>query len=345
MAGEALSIQSAGEQINELFSSEPVEPAEEPIVDEVVEEEPAEEQEIEEADGEAAESEDGEEEQPDSDESDGEPITNTAELSEAMGLSPDDLMETLKHKFTSNGEEVELTLKELERGHQSLAGLEKAAGKANEKNKALDADREAFVERQTAEATAMVQTAQQMYNIFAKQLETPEMVELQQSGDMAYMLRRDAIRENLGQLQQVYQQTLAQHQQLIQNNLADRLKKSQEELTAAVPDFGESHTKKIYDTLGSFGFSPDEIRTNPDSRVLLAGLKVAEMQEKIAAFEANAAKAKESVKKVKRLPKTTLKPTKAGISQGKASALRNRVRKPTNSTAEAGALINEILNG
>lgn len=287
----------------------------------------------EELDGELEESEgeleDDESEQLDEDEEeqeDGEDTIQTvAELAESLGIPEEELTDQLKYKFRANGEDVELTLKQLRDRHQSYVGLEKQQQRIVETSKEVNELRDKKMEELEQYATQHAASLNALEQAIYAETQTPEMQELQRDDPTAYLIKEREIGGRLNWIRQQREQGMAQYQQAREQDKAERFKQAASDLSKAYPDFNDNidlYTKKVHNSLTPLGFAPDEIQQISDSRLLIGAIKLADALEQVETKN----KTQEAAGKAAGKLKKTI-PKLASATQGKSGVNRSRVAK------------------
>lgn len=293
-----------------------------------------------EGDGEA-EGEDSDQEQPDSDHQ--EPIRTVAELAEALELSQEELAANLKTTIKVNGEELEVTLAELQAGYQKDRDY-------RQKTEHLAREREAFQEtaREVAatyqrESAALAGYLGEVSRIVIGELNGEEMARLRHEDPAEWIARREEYQARLQRLDLIRQAAAQQYehvQQLGTREQQEALRKTVaeegEKLKRAIPTWGESEQKVLGKYLIDSGFTADEVSQAYDHRLVVLAWKARQ-------FDESKKVADKIVDKVQQAPKKKLLPPKppknpANVHRGKVNQLKGRL-KQTGHIKDAAALL------
>lgn len=304
-------VESAGNMIAEKMDamSEPKEEITEPSseVSDTEEAQPDATEEQEDSQEDSAESnEEPETEEPEEEST--ETFDSITDLAEATGMEIDDFLETVKQKVKINGEEMEVSLKDLTAGYQMEQDYRRKTTELSEQRKGFEAEKEqatTHIQSKLQEADAITANLEQQlmgdYNaIDWNQLEIQDreewLVQRQKFSEKAQQLEtsKAQIKAEMGQYQQ---QAQAKQQEAFQAHLI----KENEALLQAIPEWTdntvrEAATAKMTDYLSQYGFSEQESSQISDHRIMRLindAVKGANTNQKIDVVK----------KKVKTLPK------------------------------------------
>lgn len=278
-------------------------------------------------------------------------IRTVTELAEALEIPPEELKASLTHTFRAAGEEVTVTLAELEKGYQRDADYRRSTAKLAEERRAVETQ---FVQRaqeyeQAAHATATVLNLSE--RMLSEELNSPVMAQLRQSDPSEWTARRTEIEQRINVLRNVRAQAAAEYARFAETTKRQTYDREMKALKEAVPDFDVStHGKKASEAMASLGFSPAEIANLLDSRVIRGALELAELRTEVQSWRDKAKKAKETASRVKREVPKLQKPGKtrsanatgARVDRNKVQALSKRLNS-TKNVRDAAKLIEATI--
>ena len=309
----------------------PVEPEQEPEVDEV-DESPAEAEPQQDVDEEEAAPE-AEEEQA--------PIESLQQLAEALEVDNDQLSD-LKVTFKANGEDQTVTLSELQRGYQRQAGvtqkIEQLESQHNEQTEVVKKQSQKF-EQDTVQLGNMLQQAK---NILLGEINTAEMQSLRSTNPAEWAARSHEMQARATGIDQLYNSASQQYQRFVDEQSAGKAQATQEQRTKelaklqeALPDWGDGLRNDIVSYLAStYSFSNDDLSNVMDSRLIQLANKARlyDQMEKVGV---------RTKKKVEALPKTMT--AKKGVPKKSANQMNYAKAKKrlasTGKTRDAAELI------
>ena len=237
-----------------------------------------------------------------------ETFESVADLAEALDMETDAFLDSIKQKVKINGEEMEVTLKDLTAGYQMEQDYRRKTTELSEQRKGFEADKEQaasqiqakFQEAADIAANLEQQLMGEYNNIDWNQLETQDreewLVQRQKFGER-YQQLEGAKSKIQGEMQQRNEQMQAQQQQGYREHIA----KENELLLQAIPEWSdngvrEAEVVKMTDYLKQYGFSEEESNQISDHRIMRLihdAVKGAAKDQKIDVVK----------KKVKKLPK------------------------------------------
>jgi hypothetical protein len=277
-----------------------------------------------------------------------EPIQSLEELAEALELSPDELKKALKVSFKAAGEDMNVTLEELQRGYQKDADYRKGTAEYAEKRRALDMDTQNRMQQfETAnqDAAAALMATQQ---IFENMLNHPDMQNLRNTDAAEWNARRTELGEQIQYIQGVRQQAAQRYQQFQNDQLTQLRAREQDYLKEKYPEWGESDTQTARETMQSIGYEPDEIKTIFDHRLVAAAKEMHDLRSEVQALRAEKEQAANTAKRVKKQIPQMQRPGKkqtastAGIKRDNLSRLNKRLRQ-TGKVGDAAKVIEQLL--
>ena len=290
-------------------------------------------------------------EQPATDTEETSAIETLSELAEALELPIEELTQQLTHTFRAADEDVTVTLEELTKGYQKDADYRRSTGKLAEERRQLEAQHTARMTAFEQENALMAQQLNAVEGLFLQQLESPELnanSDLRKRDPAEWTARREEIGNTIGQLRQARQMAAQRYQQFQQNALLEMRDREMTALTDRLPEFGEKERTATRDAITSLGYTPDEISNIFDHRLILGALELSALRAEVKQLRDEKAKAKDTVKRVKKdIPKIT-KPgkqrlqTKKGIDAERIARLKQRAAK-SGTVEDAAAYIETLL--
>lgn len=227
--------------------------------------------------------EDSEESEPETKEPEEEPVDtfeSIADLAEATGMEIEDFLDTVKQKVKINGEEMEVTLKDLTAGYQMEQDYRRKTTELSEQRKGFETEKEQAATQlqakfQEAEALSASLESQLMgeYNaIDWNQLELNDreewLVQRQKFSERAQLVERSKSQIQ-GELQQRNEQLQAQQAQENREHLI----KENELLLSAIPEWSDNDVRgaeviEMTGYLKDYGFSEEEAGQISDHRIM-----------------------------------------------------------------------------
>lgn len=240
--------------------------------------------------------------------------------------------EEQKYKVKVDGEELEVTLEELQKGYMM---------ESNYRNKttALNKEREA-VEQKGAEIDAQLSEAADLIDSEIKSLDSAEMQELRELDPEKYLAKQEAIQKKVKKFEALREKREAEHKAR-QDKL---ISKERDLLFDAFPEWkGDQElmareSKELLGALSNVGFSDGELSGITDHRLFVVAKKLQQLE----AIQAS----KPESKKVTAKPKTA-KPGVAKTGEDrKSDALRQKweILKKTGSRNAAMDLLSTPIN-
>ena len=277
-------------------------------------------------------------------------IGNLAELASALDVSVDDLKEQISHTFQAAGEDVTVTLAELEKGYQKEADYRRSTAQVAEYRRAIEADLTQRQQAYEAQQHVMAQQLGMAEQLLAAELNSPQLAALRESAPDEWVAKRTEIGERIGVLQNARQQAAAAYEQFRNDNLANLRQREMQSLQQALPDFGPQHATLAKETIGSLGYTPQEVSQIFDSRLVLGALELAALRARVTELEGQSNRAAETAKRVKQdIPKLQkpgkhISPGARGkkIARDNVRRLKGRLAK-SGSVDDAAALIETML--
>ena len=294
-------------------------------------------------DEELAASADEHEAQPDDEETG---IETLQQFAEALEVPLDDLKNQIQHTFNAAGEEITVTLAELEKGYQKDADYRRSTAKLAEDRKAAEFQISQRMQQFDQASQMLAQNLNIAEQVITSELEDPRLAELRQRDPAEWTARRDEIGQKLNVLRNARQQAAQQYQQFMSQSIENMRQQQTEALQSAIPDYGEPHRKKAAETLASLGMIPEEVSSVMDHRLIVGALELADLRAEVAELRELRDTAKNTVKRVKKdVPKLT-KPGKGAnrkpIRRDNLAKLRERARK-SGKVDDAAKVIEQLI--
>lgn len=277
---------------------------------------------------------------------DTENIESLAALAEALEIPLEEFTGQIKHTFKAAGEDVTVTLAELETGYQKDADYRRSTAKLAEDRRAAEGDyasRMQAYEQQNVVMNGVYQTAEQ---IIGAELQNPALVQLRESDPAEWTARRDEIGQRLGALRQQREQATANYDNFQAQQLIDLKQRETVALMEAIPDFSESHKGIAKSTLKTLGYTDTEISQVFDHRNIMAALELAALRKEVGDLRELKKAAGNTVKRIKKDVPKLMKPGKqrrSGARVGKDNLAKLRQRANKSGRVEDAAKVIEQL--
>lgn len=327
-----------------------VEDGEEPLEDNAAGESPDEEEQdaSREEDDEEPEEDEGDEES-DDDQEDQEDDEDDEEEDEGDDEKPgQELDPETKVKVKVDGEEAEVTLKELQSGYSRTQDYTRKTQAAAEERRQLEEKEEQVLQQQLEWGNALSQLNTRLQAGLSGRTEE-DWQRLRQEDEVAYYEERDKERqtqERMQAIQQEQQRVQQEYQQRQQKQMERTVREEKEKLMAALPDWqDEEVARKDYTQMTKYsqevGFTEQELGNMVDHRairVLRDAAKYRALQEK-KADPANKAKVK------KKQAKSLKAGTPSNEAPSKAKARKSKQRLAKTKTVKAAVPYFEQLLG
>ena len=259
------------------------------------------------------------------------PISNLAELAEALEMPIDDLKGALQHTFKAAGVEHTVTLGELEKGYQLQADYDRSKKALTEQRDAWKAEHNAQLENFQQQSTMMASAMQSAEQAVIAEFNSPAMEALRSSDPAEWAARMREGEIKLNNMRAMRQNAADQYMRTMQDQHQRFLAQEGQKLLDTVDGWGDEKLKDAVDTVKTLGFNDNEVLDIVDSRLIKAALELRTLREENAKYKAQFDKATKSVKQVKaEVPKTVT----AGKVRGAASVARTNVAKLKNRLAK-----------
>jgi len=275
-------------------------------------------------------------------------IQTLAEFAEALEVPLDELKASVKHTFNAAGEEVTVTLAELEAGYQKDADYRRSTAKLAEARQQAEIQYQQRSQQYEAQNHFLAQTMGAAEQLVAAELNDPRLAELRESDPAEWTARRDEIGQRLAYLRNARQQAAQAYEQYTQQAQVQMRSLEEAALLEKLPDFGKQHRDTAKAVMAEMGFRQDEISNVMDHRLILGVLELANLRKEVASLRELKKQAGETVKRVKKdIPKLQ-KPGKQRLSNPKGlqrdniSRLRTRAQK-SGRVEDAAKVIEQLI--
>lgn len=272
-----------------------------------------------------------------------EPIRTVAELAEALELSQEELAANLKTTIKVNGEELEVTLAELQAGYQKDRDYRQKTEHLAREREAFQRTAQEVAQTYQRESAALAGYLNEVTRLVVGQLDGEEMQRLRAEDPAEWIARREEFQQRLQRLDLIRQAAAQQYDHVNEVNsaqqrqaLAGRLQEEAAKLASKIPDWGAPTQKALAEYLGSEGFSPEEISQAYDHRLIVLAHKARLYDESKKVGDKVVAKVKQAPPKKVLPPKAPKNP--ANVQRGKLNQLKGRL-KQTGNIKDAAALL------
>jgi hypothetical protein len=231
-----------------------------------------------------------------------------------------------RYRVKVNGEELEVTLDELQKGYMMGKDYTQKTMQLSEQRKSIEA--------KIAEIDANLNDARDVMNLEVDWLESDEAKELREYDPDEYLKKFERIKAKVDKFQKLQSKREAERTEMYKQYLA----KEQEQLRQKVPEWLDEATvqreyPKIAETLSNLGFNEQELNAISDHRLMVLARK-AMLWDQIQNQDI-------SGKKVKSAPKSTSPGTPKAhteVTDRKIKEMRERLRKKGDMNSAAAAI-------
>lgn len=336
-AGTTNTLDAAASQLEGLMGDD--------VAEEVVEAEAPDEVELTEADDEVEIVEDDAELEVEEDE-DTSPIETVASLAEAMGMSTEDVLESLKATVKVDGHSEEVSLAELTAGYQKDRDYRQKTERLNREREAFEQQQQQVVQQLQADHAQAAYVLNSLERGLTEEMNSPELQQLRKTNENAYVARRMDFQDRLQTLQKLKQQAAQEYsrtQQMLAEQqrqaISSQLEKESEALQSAIPGWNSEKQSKLYDWLANeYGYSDEQLDQVYDHRIVRMAWEAMQYRAQQAQSEVT----KKRVKQAPKLIKPTAPPSKAKLDAKNARRLRGRL-KESGKLQDAAALIEQSI--
>lgn len=280
----------------------------------------------------------------------GDTIQTLADMANALEMPEGDFKQALTHTFNAAGEEVTVTLEELEKGYQKDADYRRSTAKLAEDRQTAESDYASRMQQFDQQSYVMAQQFGQMEQILMADMNSPALQQLRQTDPAEWTARTQELQNRMSQLQNARQQMAQQYANFQAQHFQDLKTRELDALKRARPEYSEADTATSKEVMRSFGYSDAEIGNLYDHRLVLAALEVNSLREQVKVLTEEQAKAADTVKRVKKdVPKmqkggktarSAQKPQ--GIDRGRVQQLRDKAKK-SGSVTDAAKVIEQFI--
>lgn len=278
------------------------------------------------------EAEDVGDDEPIGDEPETEAINSVSDIARELGVDPDELLDNLTHSIKASGKAETVTLAELVKGYQRSADYNRKTQTLADARRAFESEQQQRLQAYQQQATIHAQQLAAVHGILQQELQSPELLSLQQTDPATYLMKTREIEGRIDALKQQHQMASQQYEAQMQQALAEKTAREAKFLSDKVPDWGQEKLGQAVEVIRSLGFQDQEFSMNPDHRVIMAALELKELREKVAAFESERKSAKKTAKRVKENVPNAPKPGRQRngrlrVQKDKLSQAKKRLQK------------------
>ncbi len=266
-------------------------------------------------------------EQPDSDETETGAIETLAEMADALEVSVDDLKQSITHSFTAAGEDVTVTLAELESGYQKDADYRRSTAQLADERRQASFQYNEKMQQFEQQQQLLMQHFVNMDQMIAAKLEDPNLQVLRDSDPAEWNARQTEIGRELQTLRQMREQTAQQFNEFHQRQVAELKMREMGQLKTLVPDYDDAKANLAKQTLHSLGYVDQEIAHMYDHRIAMAVLELAGLRTEVEQLRAQQQKAQDTVKRIKKDVPKLQKPGKRQAGPSQQTIRRDNVSK------------------
>lgn len=266
-------------------------------------------------------------------------IESLSDLAEALGMSQDDLLKTIRGKVKVNGEERDVTIADMVAGFQKGEAYEERKAKLQQEREAFESEATKAREYLSQQITQTNRMGQLLQAQLVGEVNSPQMQKLRTENPGEYAARMQELNKRSQDLQQALawqnQQIEAQQEQLREKENEQRtqsLQREMELLSEKLPDFDRDATISY---MKENGFT--EAQMDIDNHLWLVVL------DKARKFDQQAKAGDVAAKKVKTLPKLVKPGKQKTVSKSQVSELKSRLKK-TGKGTDFAKLIEHQLN-
>jgi len=276
-------------------------------------------------------------------------IQTVAQLAEALEVPIEELQANLTTTFNAAGEEVTVTLTELQSGYQKDADYRRQTGKLADDRRTAEVDYSQRMEAYDGQNRFLANHLNAAEQHFTAQLEDSGLATLRVSDPAEWTARREEIGINLNQIRQARDQATQQYGAFQAQQLLDLKGRELASLKGAIPDFkAEVHGEQARNIMSTLGYTPQETSKIFDHRLVMAAIELGGLRTEVETLRAEKAKAVNTVKRVtKQVPKLQ-KPGKQTAASGKritrsnVAQLKAKAKKSGN-LQDAAAVIENFI--
>jgi len=275
------------------------------------------------------------------------PIETLADLADALETNVGDLSATLTHTFSAAGEDVTVTLAELETGYQKDADYRRSTAKLAEDRRNFDSESQGKLADLQAQAVNLAQQFGLTEQLVSAEMNTERMKSLRESDPAEWSARREEISGRIALLRQAREQAAVNYTSYMAN-LQTMTRDREIAALEETGNWGETQRATSRTTLNELGFTDFEVGSVADARIVKAVLELADLRTEVATLRAEKATAETTAQRVKKEIPLVTKPGKQTPGRTRATVDRNRARqlgkrlKASGKVSDAAAIIEEM---
>ena len=238
-------------------------------------------------------------------------LTTVADLAEALELSPEDVLTTLKHKVG----ESELSLADIVSNYDGKARITEQ----QEAYRQFSAERTVQLEAHTRQATLVAGYIGQIRTGLTEALSSPEMAALRSTDPAEWAAKTQEINNQVAGIDASLTQMAGEYDNFMTTQQREFFASEAKILGAEVEGWNEGMLGDAVETIKSLGFTEAEIVQIGDSRLVKAALELRSLRAEKAA-NGEAAKVAKQVKK--KVPKMLQPGAKAAVRTGSGNVVK-----------------------
>ena len=258
-----------------------------------------------------------------------------SDFAEALEISDDDLLDNIKATVKIDGEEKQVTLRELQNGYQKEADYRRKTGDLAEQRREFETHTNQVIETYDRRIEEINQLAESLFEMSEAKYNSINWDELREKDPGQYA----AMREDQKSERQALQQALVEIQMKKDDIAKEWQEKLQKEVIPAeaakfvekAPEFGtrdgwESNWKKLTQCLiGDYGFDQEEVSSVVDHRMLYLASDAMKYRESLKNSEKKVTEIKKEVSRKRKLRASskTLQPGQKKPTKTAAAKTRN----------------------
>ena len=243
------------------------------------------------------------------------------------------MKQTLTHTFNAAGEEVTVTLTELEKGYQRDADYRRGTAENAEYRRAAEQDYQTRMQQFDHEHQFMAAHLNAMETVLQNKLNDPSLAALRDSNTAEWNARRTELGDEIGRIQQTRNEMIQRYDTFSNQQKLDLRNRESAALREAMPGFDAEDAATARQVMTSLNFSDNEIKATFDHRVVLAVMELASLRDEVAALRQEKATAETTAQRVKKTVPRLQKPGKQTSPAGQ----KRRITRDALSKAKARA--------
>ena len=268
-------------------------------------------------------------------------IETLSELAEALGQPLEHVEDNLTATVTVNGEQKQVSLKDLKAGYQLEQASRQNMQRAAEMKRQFEAEKQQHVAEIEKQHQILAGVMNEVRNIVVGPINTAELERLRVENPGEYAVVRLQIEDRMRQFDQLLHQGSTAYQEMDDKRRQEQrasldayLQGEREKLMEAVPDWSDEESRKVFGFLQGLGYTPEQLNSVYDHRHLV-------MARESMLYRQQQEKAKTATAKVRQLPKLAKPgPKNAGVRVESAAIEKARRRfAQTKSLEDASALM------